>query len=117
MTRTAGKKAGITGWRLIAALVLLAFTIQSYVTQTHIHDAAPAGITKTVGHGKAPLRDTPLDCPFCQTVAHAGSVFMPAAPLLFVSAQWVEINTPHFLLRDLVSATAQGWQSRAPPHH
>jgi hypothetical protein len=50
-------KAGNRGWRFAIWLVLAAFTLQAYVTQTHIHDAAPAAITKSVsdaGHGKSP---------------------------------------------------------------
>jgi hypothetical protein len=119
MTSAARKKGGITGWRLIAILALLAFTVQSYVAQTHIHDAAPASaaIAKKLNHDKSPLGNTPLDCPFCQAVAHAGGFFMPAAPLLFISALWVEIATPQFLLRDSSRATAHSWQSRAPPIH
>ena len=119
MTSAARKKGGITGWRLIAALVLLAFTVQSYVAQTHIHDTAPASaaIAKKLNHDKSPLGNTPLDCPFCQAVAHASGFFMPAAPLLFISALWAEMAPPHFLSRGSLSATAHGWQSRAPPQH
>lgn len=110
----------MTGWRLIAVLAMLAFTFQSYVAQTHIHEtAAPASLMliKNLGHNKSPVDNSPLDCPFCQAVAHSGIFFLPDAPLLFLSAQWVEMATPHFLLRGSSGATAHSWQSRAPPHH
>jgi hypothetical protein len=113
----AARKRSVTGWRLIAALVLLAFTFQSYVAQTHFHDAALAGtpVSQTLGHGKAPVDDNPLNCPFCQAVAHAGSFYLPVTPLLFLSAQWAEMSAPHFLLRDSSGAATHSWQSRAPP--
>jgi hypothetical protein len=102
---------------LIAALVMLAFSFQSYVAQTHIHDAAPAGlaIAKAQHHNKSPLGNTPVECPFCQAVADAGNIFMPAIPLLFLSEQWMESALPHLIPRGNASAAPHGWQSRAPP--
>jgi hypothetical protein len=116
---TAANKRGVSGWRLIAALVLLAFTVQSYVAQTHFHDVGLTGapVSQNLGHGKAPVDDNPLNCPFCQAVAHAGAIFLPSAPLLFLSTQWVEMATSHLLLRSGTDAAAHNWQSRAPPLH
>ena len=84
-----------SGWRFIVGLILIAFTLQSYITQTHIHNAAPAAITKIVNHshGKAPADDNPMDCPFCQAVAHDGPFFLPAIPLLILSIEFVDM--PH----------------------
>ena len=119
MAKAATRKRRVTGWRLIATLVLLAFTFQSYVAQTHIHDAAPASaaLIKNLGHNKSPVDNSPLDCPFCQAVAHAGTFFMPVAPLLFLSAQWIEMAAPHLALSASTGAAAHSWQSRAPPRH
>lgn len=119
MGSAAAKRRVLAGWRLIAALVLLAFTIQSYVAQTHFHDTAvgTAPVSQNVGHGKVPVDDNPLTCPFCQAVAHAGSFYLPMAPALFLSVQWVEMSAPHFLLHDSSGAAAHSWQSRAPPIH
>jgi hypothetical protein len=113
----AAKKRGVSGWRLVAALVLLAFTVQSYVAQTHFHDAGLAGtaIAKNLGQKKSPVDDNPLNCPFCQAVAHAGAIFLPGTPLLFLSAQWIETAAPHFILRDNEAAPTHSWQSRGPP--
>jgi len=103
---------------MIAALLVLAFSFQSYVAQTHIHDAAPfsGNIAKDTHHDKSPLGNTPVECPFCQAVADAGHVFLPAAPLLFLSEQWIELALPHLTLRGKVYAVPHDWQSRAPPH-
>ena len=107
------------GWRIIATLLLFAFTLQSYITQTHIHTASPAVISRilTGSHDQAPVDGNPMDCPFCQAVAHDGPFFLPAAPILLLSAIWV-ILAPSFLSeRTDAVASAHAWQSRAPPHH
>lgn len=111
---------GRRGWRVIvASLLLIAFTLQSYITQTHIHSVSPAAISKTLAgsHGKAPVDDSPMDCPFCQAVAHDGPFFLPGAPVLLLSAIWVELGAPFFSARVNAVVPAHNWQSRAPPHH
>jgi hypothetical protein len=117
MAQAIAKNARSTGWRLIAALLLLAFVVQSYVAQTHMHDAAQVGVSigKTNGHDSPPLENSPLDCPFCQAVAHDSGFFVPTGPLLFLSAQWMEMAPPHVLIRDSASAPVHDWKSRAPP--
>jgi len=110
--------ATLPGWRLIAILVMLAFTLQSYVAQTHIHEAAPpasAALIKNLGHNKSPVDNSPLDCPFCQAVAHDGAFFVPDAPILFLAAQWVAMAAPHFFLADHSADANHSWRSRAPP--
>jgi hypothetical protein len=105
---------------LIAALVMLAFTFQSYVAQTHIHEnatPASAALIKDLGHNKSPVDNSPLDCPFCQAVAHAGGFFLPVIPLVLLCAQWVKMQAPHFASRDSSIVAAHSWQSRAPPRH
>ncbi|HWC62510.1 MAG TPA: hypothetical protein VG501_02730 [Rhizomicrobium sp.] len=113
--RTGG---GFLGWRLIAILVMLAFTFQSFVAQTHIHESAPPAsiqLIKDLGHNKSPVDNSPLDCPFCQAVAHDGLFFVPDAPVLFLVAQWVEMAAPHFFLADHSADPNHNWRSRAPP--
>jgi hypothetical protein len=105
-------------WRLIAVLVLLAFGFQSYVAQTHIHEISTtvsAGLIQHPAHSKSPVENSPLDCPFCQAVAHGGDVFIPDASPLFLMAQWVAITFPRFLLTDKGATAGHSWRSRAPP--
>src|SRR5215469_7489247 len=101
--RTARRFEKTSLWRLLAAFVLLAFSFQSYVTQTHIHDGATTVSAVTIhhpGHGKSPVENSPLDCPFCQVVTHAGNALMSDAPLLFLASQWVELAAPYRLFAD-----------------
>ena len=108
-----------SGWRFIACLILISFTLQSYITQTHIHNVAPAAIAKTVSHApsNAPIDDNPMDCPFCQAVAHDGPFFLPTVPLLILSIEFVELAAPALRSHRGAPASAHIWQSRAPPHH
>jgi hypothetical protein len=105
-------------------LVLFAFTLQSYVTQSHIHDglrgsgaiATVKSDAKAPSHRKSPLDDNPLNCSICQAVAHAGAFLMPATlPLL--PALSAELATPFIALRAVGAGAMHDWQSRAPPQH
>jgi hypothetical protein len=107
------------GWRAIACLILLAFTLQSYITQTHIHNTSPTSISKTFSksHSKAPIDNSPIDCPFCQAIAHDGSFFLAAMPIFHLSATWTESAVFRFCERLNAGTAAHNWQSRAPPQH
>ena len=108
-----------SGWRLIACLILITFTLQSYITQTHIHNVTPPAVAKilTHSHGKAPLDDGPMDCPFCQAVAHNGPFFLPTLLVLGLSIEFVELAAPAFRFHRSSEGLAHIWQSRAPPRH
>lgn len=111
-----------SGCRFVACFVLLAFTLQSYFTQSHLHDRSQ-GFTITAAvkmagnapaHRKAPIEDNTLNCSICQAVAHAGAFLMPASlpllPALFAE-QAALIVTVHAV----ASAAPHDWRSRAPP--
>ncbi|MEP6604775.1 MAG: hypothetical protein ABJA60_01505 [Nitrosospira sp.] len=117
MATTATKSRRVMGWRLIVALVVLGFSLQSFVVQTHIHDSGRMAnfFAKGLNHDKSPLGNAPLDCPFCQAVAHADAFFMPAALLLFLSQAWLELAAPLSTLSANSGTAAHSWQSRAPP--
>ena len=101
--------------------MLLAFLLQSYATQTHIHvqpDAsAPAKISATAAapaKKNTPTDDNPDNCPLCQLL-YGGQYVAPDALVFFlpmVAVSTIEIAlgvTPHY---DTVS---HSWRGRAPP--
>lgn len=119
--KTAGRKG--SGFRAIACLLLLAFTLQSFITQTHIHGIFdPAGDSQIVKaqvnapshNGKAPA-DNPADCPLCQAIAHAGVFFTPSAPALILPISWAEMLAPVVLAGAIDRFSSHPWHSRAPP--
>src|SRR5690242_18423679 len=113
-----------SGFRLVAWLLLIAFTLQSFITQTHIHravdGAAQSAIVKTLTKApahKTPAQNTTTDCPFCQAITHAGTFSAPSAPVLVLPVVWTESTSPVFLINAIRGLSSLPWQSRAPPQH
>jgi len=111
-----------SAWRLIVGVVLLAFTLQSYFTQTHTHDPSQSLsstatlnlLAKAPADRKAPTDNSPSNCAFCQAIAHAGIFFTPATlPLL--PALSAECEATAVAASVLAGAVFRYWQSRAPP--
>ncbi len=111
--------------RWVTAFALLAFFLQGLAVQTHIHVplqpvAAQNLATKTASlPEQAPLKaQDPIDqCRLCQEVAHAGIFVAPTASAVAISLTFALAEfaaRPDYIPR---SATAFGWQSRAPPRH
>ena len=121
MATAATRSRGLDrAWRLLAAAMLLAFGFQSYLAQTHIHEtvaATSAMLIHQPGHNKSPMENSPLDCPFCQVVTHAGNFLLSDASLLLLPSQWMETAALHHVLPDTHTAANHYWQSRAPPSH
>jgi hypothetical protein len=118
----------MTAWqRLLLAFTLLAFGVQSYVTQTHIHlpsefagaaSTAAAGNTvaeRTGHHDRYPANEDPANCPLCQEIFYAGHYVAPVAIMVlapnFIGAAEAAVE------RELgqPSADSHNWQGRAPP--
>ena len=126
MTAAAAQTLGIRraspARRFVVFIAALAFALQSYITQTHIHDASQGlggavkiAATQSPAQGKAPLHDGRTDCPFCQAVIHAGAFVAAATPLLYLPFTLVETVALIFTARATSDAAAHDWQSRAPP--
>jgi hypothetical protein len=114
----------VSGWRYVTWILVLAFSLQSYVAQTHIHitshtiDRVAAGkpLASTPAHNKkSPAEDGTDACPFCQAVANASAFFAPAAPLVLPPALWAESVALPLLAGTVGGATTHNWHSRAPP--
>ena len=122
--------ATLMGWRqaLIFA-VLVAFTLQGYVFQTHIHfaseraaqpefAAAAHGATGLPGthHGKLPPSDDPDNCPLCQEILHSGQFVAPTATALVAPSAAVSTIAIVDAELPFVLALSHSWRGRAPPH-
>jgi hypothetical protein len=106
-----------TTWRAAVWILLLSFTLQSFITQTHIHTPTQnvSAAKSVLGHGGIPTDREPSNCPFCQAMASAGVFFTPAAPALFLPITWAEVAPPATQVSFEHRAITHGWQSRAPP--
>lgn len=125
MNALSGKKSLVRrpagGRLLLIGFMLLAFIVQGYATQTHIHNesVAAAGILVknggAPGHENYPGNDDPANCPICQQILQSGQFVAPAwqMPLLVtlvVSAiEFTIVATPRY------DAISHSWRSRGPP--
>jgi hypothetical protein len=108
---------------VVALLIAIAFAMQSFVTQTHIHGVSQGfegpALVKTFSNvpaqGQAPADNNPVDCPYCQAIAHSGAFFAPAAPLLVPLVLRAERAALGVIVRALGRSPGRNWQSRAPP--
>jgi hypothetical protein len=107
-----------------AVVLVVAFTmaLQCYLAQTHIHSlpqgfggAVRIATEQTPGPSKAPVDHSPMECPLCQAIVHAGAAVLSATPILDLPFAWVETVRLTSALRPSADVTAHEWQSRAPP--
>jgi hypothetical protein len=113
----------------ITLAIMLAFGLQSYITQTHIHlgpDSPFASYSKldtqkSAQQGKEqqpdkfPSNGDPANCPICQEILHSGQFVTPSAAVLFVPTIAVSVIT---LVSDITveaQNASHAWRSRAPP--
>ena len=128
------RPANASGWRLLVAIVaLVAFSFQSFITQTHIHvQGIPvtSGILQTTDANglkavalkqtpapkdKAPANDAPLKCPLCQAVGYAGHFVTPSAAALILSTTAISILPLAATILSSRETPSHIWQGRAPP--
>jgi hypothetical protein len=100
---------------------LLAFGLQSYVTQTHIHlapdsfaGASDSGATKQKPD-KFPANGDPANCPICQEIAHTGQFVTPSAAALLLPSLAISIVRIVADIPTGAQSSSHAWRSRAPP--
>jgi len=121
--------APLGGWRAaVTAFAFVAFALQSYIVQTHIHFSPDAELrlagyvashdtkpAQQAPRDKYPSNEDPANCPICQEILHSGHFVIPAAqvflaPYLAVSTiVVVDTALPH------IFALSHSWRGRAPP--
>jgi hypothetical protein len=96
----------------VTLFALLAFTLQSYAMQVHLHGTS---IAAEQNPGTAKKTGDTAHCPICQEILHFGHYVTPSAsawsPTLVVMAFTI------IAVGRLVTASApsHSWNSRAPP--
>ena len=122
--------------RLITFLALFAFSIQTFVVQTHVHippSSSVSGSLEYAGnatdqtakavaadpdagpHDKYPIDSDPANCPLCQEMVQAGHFITPTAILLLLVFV-VIANVAIYNDSIRISAPSHYWQGRGPPH-
>jgi len=103
---------------MVAAALLMIFTIANYAVQTHIHGISHAvelsyRVVAAAGTG-SPVDNDEQHCPLCQEFLSGGSFLTPAA--LIVSPIFIlgeSVVTP--MTRIIAHARSHNWQGRGPP--
>lgn len=97
-------------------ILLLAFALQSYVTQTHLHAQAFQPAPRASAHSSSPGDGEALACPLCQVVASAGVFLTPAAMAAVPPGAWsVPISRAPAETGRTTAPAGFAWRSRAPP--
>ncbi|MBN9534580.1 MAG: hypothetical protein J0I26_00360 [Alphaproteobacteria bacterium] len=114
----------------VVLFALLAFALQSYTVQTHIHfsaklvaslnHAADADQSKTPaadhnGDPAKPAKGDPANCPICQAMANAGAYITPA-PAILALPSLAHFTIAIFVVRSVaIRPLSHSWYGRAPP--
>ncbi|HEY1879313.1 MAG TPA: DUF2946 family protein [Caulobacteraceae bacterium] len=110
-------------WRLaLSWTLLIAFALQSYATQTHVHRASITPIasgaisTASAIGSPQPGDQEAIACPFCQAIAAAGAFVGPAPVAFFLPALRAEAaSLPPIAIFLAIAPAGFSWRSRAPP--
>ncbi|HEX2761697.1 MAG TPA: hypothetical protein VHM27_14330 [Rhizomicrobium sp.] len=108
--------------RYVTLFALLAFLLQSFAVQSHIHPLdKPASVAAAINNIPAPVKKIdPVDlgsCRLCQEIVHAGAFVAPSAFAVPASQNAAIIAFTALPLLAGLLAPAFAWQSRAPPRH
>jgi hypothetical protein len=106
---------------LVTLLVLLTFSLQTYIAQTHIHlkpgTFAGQMAGKKPAPDKFPTDSDPANCPICQELMHTGAFVTPSAAALLAPTASVSIIAIVTVLPAVTGLSSHAWRSRAPPVH
>ncbi len=108
--------------RLFLLFMLVAFAVQGFAVQTHIH-GEPASANSIITHVSAPSQPGPRDpydpsnCPLCQEMLHAGVYVAPVVADFVVILNAVAFAPAYAILPHAATERQHSWQGRAPPRH
>lgn len=108
--------------RLFFLFMLVAFTVQGFAVQTHIH-GTPASSHSGIVSVSAPSQPAPRDpydpanCALCQEMLHAGIYVTPVVADFIVILSAVAFAPSYALLPHAATERQHSWQGRAPPRH
>jgi len=108
--------------RLFFLFMLVAFTVQGFAVQTHIH-GTPASLGSSITTISTPSQPAPQDpydpanCALCQEMLHAGIYVAPVVADFIVILNAVAFAPAYALLPHAATERQHSWQGRAPPRH
>ncbi len=108
---------------LLVLACLLAFALQNFIAQTHIHPlvlshhaaAAARDVKSAPAPAKGKSSQDDLLCPYCQAAALLGLGIGPTGPFLFVPAAAHAVAPALDQTLPVPGSPAHVWRSRGPP--
>lgn len=103
---------------LLGLAVLLAFTLQSFLVQTHIHNLPLSFGATTVTASTPDTSKTPVDadkCYLCQEFLHGGAYLTPAAVAVLPPSAVVSLLPLELAPVFAAKPQSHNWMGRAPP--
>ena len=106
--------------RLFFLFMLIAFAVQGFAVQTHIH-GTPFSPNTSIVSVTVPSQPAPQDpydpanCALCQEMLHAGLYVAPVVADFVVILDAVAFAPAYALLPHAATERQHGWQGRAPP--
>ncbi|HWA70230.1 MAG TPA: hypothetical protein VG821_10420 [Rhizomicrobium sp.] len=122
--QNAGQIAGqvVNARKWVTLAIALAFFLQGFAIQTHIHGAGAPAPAKTVSYrapGPTPLKgqDTNDQCRLCHELLYSGSFITPSALAVPAGHAFILAVYSAIALAAPAPAASFAWQGRAPPRH
>lgn len=107
------------GRAFVSLLILLFFTTQSFLVQTHLHGLPDLNTGATAAHLSVPLpQQAPVDadkCLLCQEFSHNGVFLLPAGLAVLLPSAAASLLPFALVTQQLVHGLSHAWQGRAPP--
>lgn len=114
---TARQRAGGSLRSLVCLLVLVAFTFQSFLVQTHIHNL-PQSFAGSAGVAASHNDKAPLDadkCFLCQEYVHSGAYLTPAVVAALPPSVAASLLPVLLVPLHAARTLSHNWLGRAPP--
>jgi hypothetical protein len=106
----------------LVVVMVVAFVVQGYLTQTHIHrqNLSGSSIAQKLNdgspkHDNYPADDDPANCPLCQQVLHSGQFVAPGSLVFFLPMLAISVIEIAVLALPLFDSVSHSWLGRGPP--
>ena len=120
-SRQYAKARPSAGRLLLVGVMLVAFAIQAFVTQTHVHPGYSDSVIAfhadkpSPKHDNYPANDDPSSCPLCKEILYSGQFVAPMWAVHFLPTMAVSLIETAMPPLSRADTASHAWSSRAPP--
>lgn len=114
-----GIQIGRIDWRrLLTVLVLVAFSVQSFLIQTHVHSVMTGPLQNAATSVGPQNHKLPFDldtCVLCQEYLHGGTYLTPSAVAVLPPSAQISLLPFVIAPAAMAKTVSHIWMGRAPP--